>query len=218
MRNHTVVSFFRRCASKLYTRPRQLACSACLAGNRCSVKGSVIFGAAIAAAMLLSGAAATAGTLGNRAGAVAHDALIYAAVRGHLIDVDVDSATALHVDVDHGIVTLSGEARTAAERARYVAATQAVSGVMRVRDEIAINPQLRGPSETTRDDALAVSVYAALVAQSGVNAFHVSARVRDGVVTLEGNVPNGSIERTIVTTAGGVQGVRHVVNRLTITH
>jgi hyperosmotically inducible periplasmic protein len=213
MRNHTVVSFFWRCSALIPAPPaRSLRLNP---GIDVSVK-PLVFCAIVAAAGPALGVCALADTLGHRAGAVAHDAFIYTAVRGHLVDVDVDSASAVYVAVDHGVVTLSGQARSAVERARYVAAAESVSGVTSVRDDIAVNPQLRGPSETTRDGALAVRIYAALVAQSGVNAFRVTVKVRDGFVTLTGSVPSAAVERTIATTAQGVQGVRGVVNRLTL--
>lgn len=180
------------------------------------MKSFLSLGLSIALTAAILGADAFADTLGNRAGAVVQDSLLYAAVRGHLVDVDLDSATAIHVDVDRGVVTLSGRAHSAAERAQYVSAARSVSGVTAVRDDIAIDPRLRGPSEATRDDALAARVYAALIAQSGVNAFRVDARVRDGVVTLNGSVPNRAIEQTVVATAAGVQGVLRVVNRLAL--
>jgi osmotically-inducible protein OsmY len=195
---------FGWCASELYTRARRLACCRPLRGIDACVKIFLRTCACIGVAIALAGASVRADTLGHRAGAVVHDAFIYAAVRGHL------------VDVDHGVVTLSGQARTVGERTRYVAAAESVSGVTSVRDSIVVDPQLRGPSETTRDDALATRVYAALVAQSGVNAFHVSAHVRGGVVTLQGSVPNRAVEQTMLTTAQGVSGVRSVVNDLTV--
>lgn len=66
----------------------------------------------------------------------------------------------------------------------------------------------------TADTQLKVRVAAAIAAQAGVNVFHVSTDVKDGVVTLRGKVPNASIEQTIVKTAAGVSGVKRVVNRL----
>ena|SRR5581483_1219100 len=66
------------------------------------------------------------------------------------------------------------------------------------------------------DDAqLKVRVTAAIAAQTGVNVFHVTTDVKDGVVTLTGSVPSKPIEQTVVNAATGVGGVKRVVDRLT---
>lgn len=159
---------------------------------------------------------AYAGTLGQRAKSVVSDAFIYAAVRARLADVDVDSTSAVHVAVNHGVVTLSGRARSAAERDAYITTTWKVDGVTDVRSNLAVNPHVGGISQTARDDALAARVYAALVSQAGDNAFHVTAHARNGVVTLRGSVPSRSVENTMVATTERVTGVHGVVDDLTV--
>jgi osmotically-inducible protein OsmY len=159
---------------------------------------------------------ASAGTLGQRAKNVVSDAFIYAAVRARLADVDVDSTSTVHVAVNHGVVTLTGHASSGAERDAYVNTTWKVGGVTDVHSELTINSRPGGVSETARDDALAVRVYAALVSQAGGNAFHVTAHARDGIVTLRGAVPSHSVENTMVATAERVSGVRGVVDDLTV--
>lgn len=164
----------------------------------------------------LAGCAANAGQLGNRASSVITDSYLYAAVRAKLVGVDADSATNVHVSVDRGVVTLTGQAHTSTERSRYVLAAASISGVKHVRDLLGVNPHLRGIGDQTRDAALAVRVSAAIAGQAGTNVFHVSPEVRNGIVTLRGTVPTLAVERTVVRTTQGVPGVRRVVNDLVI--
>ncbi len=161
---------------------------------------------------------AAAGTLGHRAKTAVNDAFIYAGVRARLADVDVNSTSALHVSVDHGVVTLSGVARSIAERDAYVNVTWKVDGVKDVRNQISINPNFRGVRQTARDDALAVRVYGALVGQTGANAFHVTVHAKNGIVTLLGTVPSHSVEQTMVAAAQKVSGVRGVTDELSVRH
>lgn len=160
------------------------------------------------------GTIASAATIGQRAQSVATDAYLYAAVRAKLVTVDADSATAVHVSVDHGVVALSGQARSGAERARYAQAARSVSGVVRVRDAVVVNGNLRGVGEAAHDDALSARVYFAILSQAGSNALRVTVRSRSGIVTLSGNVPSRSIEHTIVSTTAGVSGVHRVIDEL----
>lgn len=69
-------------------------------------------------------------------------------------------------------------------------------------------------SVATTDTRLKVEVTAAIAAQAGVNVFHVSTGVRDGVVTLSGTVPNVPVQQSIVKAAAGVAGVKRVINRM----
>ncbi len=66
------------------------------------------------------------------------------------------------------------------------------------------------------DGALKVRVAAAIAEQTGANVFHISPDVHNGVVTLNGTVPNSLIETTVLRTVRGLSGVKRVVNRLRV--
>jgi osmotically-inducible protein OsmY len=68
----------------------------------------------------------------------------------------------------------------------------------------------------TSDAQLKVRVEAAIAGQAGVNVFHVSSDVRQGVVTLTGSVPTTAIQQTVVKAASGVSGVKRVISRLRV--
>ena len=161
-------------------------------------------------------AAAIAGCSGANQKDAGNDALATVAVKAKLAGVDVDSTTAVNVNVRNGVVTLTGQARNIGERDDYVAAARSADGVTSVVDRLAVNANVRGLREQSADAALAAKVAAAIAGQAGVNVFHVKTSARDGVVTLEGAVPSAAIEQTVIATARSVSGVKRVDARLTI--
>lgn len=144
----------------------------------------------------------------------AQDQGLAAAVSAKLATVDVNAATAVHVSVQNGVATLSGQAQSIGEQQRYDAAARSVSGITSVDDRLTVNPHLQGIRQKTRDAALAVRVSSAIAAQAGVNVFHVTPSVRRGVVTLRGSVPRDSVRKTIVSTVQKIPGVTSVVDDL----
>lgn len=114
------------------------------------------------------------------------------------------------------MITLAGQARNTEQRDQYVRAASSVSGVTSVRDQLAINPHLYGARETAQDAALAVRVSATIAAQAGVNAFRVTPSVHQGVVALNGTVPNRATADVIVQAVRGIPGVKRVVDHITV--
>ncbi|HUN28365.1 MAG TPA: BON domain-containing protein [Alphaproteobacteria bacterium] len=140
---------------------------------------------------------------------------LIAAVTARLAAVDVDALSTVHVAANNGAITLSGQARNASERAKYVQAATSTSGVGSVRDDLTIDPHIQGAREDALDAALDVRVSAAIAAQTGVNTFHVAPSARDGVVTLSGTASR-EIDQVIVQTVRGVPGVKDVVDHISV--
>lgn len=164
----------------------------------------------------LAQCSASAGGAGRRAGSIVHDAYLIAAARAKLVGVDPDSATHVGVSLNHGLMTLRGAAKSMAERAQYVAAVASISGVRGVRDDMTVDPHIRGISEQTKDAVLEIRVSAAIASQAGTNVFHVSTSAHNGFITLRGTVPSALEKRIVARTARSVSGVRGVADDLTI--
>jgi hyperosmotically inducible periplasmic protein len=154
--------------------------------------------------------------LASAAPAVAQNAVVIGSVSAKLATVDVDAVTTVHIAANDGVVTLSGQARSAQERDRYVAAARSVGSVTSIVDELTVNPHLQGIRQQASDAVLATRVGAAIAAQAGINVFSVTPSVRAGIVTLSGVVPSPSIARTIAQSARSVPGVRSVVNEMSV--
>lgn len=190
-----------------------------LRGHNERMKFSACAIAATAAVFLAACSSHQQQQASNAATSVSHAAThgyIVAAVMAKLTAVDVDAASDVHVASANGVVTLTGQAHSAAERARYAKAAGSVSGVKSVVNDLAVNPNTTGVREETSDGALDAKVVAAIAAQAGINVFHASPHVHNGIVTLTGTVPSRSVEKTIVATTRKVTGVKGVVNDLVI--
>jgi hyperosmotically inducible protein len=146
----------------------------------------------------------------------ANDAYLTSAVAAKIASVDVDALTRVHVSVTRGVVTLSGQAHSPAERARYVDTAKSVSGVKSVRDTLTIDPRAEGLRGHASDAALTARISAAIAGQAGVNAFQVKPAVSGGNVTLSGTVPSASVHQTILQTVRGLPGVKSLTDRITV--
>ena len=141
----------------------------------------------------------------------ATDAATAASVMTKLTAIDVDATTAVHVSVSRGVATLTGTAKNAQEKRRYDDAARSANGVRRVVDRLQTNPHLQGVGETLSDAALAAKVQSAIVAQTGINGFHVTAHAHAGVVTLTGDAASVPVKQLAASAASKVNGVRRVI-------
>jgi osmotically-inducible protein OsmY len=93
---------------------------------------------------------------------------------------------------------------------------------------VACSPQQQQQSQATvqrdtaragvelNNGALEVKVSAAIASEAGANAFHITPKARDGVVTLTGRVPTAQIRATVLDTARRVPGVTRVIDRISV--
>jgi len=146
---------------------------------------------------------------------VAKDAYLVTAVSAKLATVDVDSASSVHVAANGGIVTLTGQAHDSPERLRYQQAAASVAGVASVRNQLTVS-QFQGLRAQAGDAKLTAQVSAAIAAQAGANVFHVTPSVHNGTVTLTGSVGERSIKETILRDVRKIDGVRAVIDHITI--
>jgi len=153
-------------------------------------------------------------TIPPQAEASFKDGLLVAAIKAKLAGDDLDSATRVHVSVHDGSVTLTGAARSAAQRAKDAALAGQVNGVTHVDDRLGVSPS--HTAKDAGDVALAARITGALVAQTGINALSVHVGVRDGVVTLDGHAPTAAIKATMIAAAKGTSGVRNVDDRIAV--
>jgi len=142
------------------------------------------------------------------------DGLLVAAIKAKLAADDFDSATRVHVSVHDGAVTLTGAARSAAQKSKDAALAAAVKGVTHVDDQLGVSPST--DAKDAGDVALAARITGTLVAQTGINALSVHVSVRDGVVTLDGHAPTAAVKATMIAAAKGTSGVRNVDDRIAV--
>jgi osmotically-inducible protein OsmY len=92
----------------------------------------------------------------------------------------------IDVDVNEGVVRLSGKVEKAEARNEAVAHARDTEGVVRVINDIELGEGSLG--ERVDDTALVVKVKAKLTASTELNPFNINVDAEDGVVTLMGRV------------------------------
>jgi hyperosmotically inducible periplasmic protein len=143
---------------------------------------------------------------------IATDALLTTEVKAKLITVDVNSTASLGVRVSGGVATLTGSVRTAAARAKTVAAARSVKGIHAVRDELRVDPRVPDIGQRLGDAALAGRIAGAIFTQTGTTGVKVD--VHDGVVTLSGHINDPKVRTAAVDTARNTSGVRSVTDAM----
>lgn len=123
-----------------------------------------------------------------------------AAVDGHLID----------VDVDEGVVTLSGKLNNILAEQIAVGLAERIRGVESVVDEIEIVGDRRDNPELKKD------VLAAFQADPNTHELHVDVAAADGTVTLSGTVPSFGLKMLAGDAAMGTKGVMELKNDLLV--
>jgi osmotically-inducible protein OsmY len=123
-----------------------------------------------------------------------------AAVDGHLIDVDVDD----------GVVTLSGKLNNILAEQIAVGLAERIRGVESVVDEIEIVGDRRDNAELKKD------VLAAIQADPNTHELHVNVVVADCTVTLSGTVPSYGLKMLSGDAAMGTKGVMELKNDLLV--
>jgi len=117
------------------------------------------------------------------------------------------------VAVKNGVVALSGHVGSYAEKRAAEEAAQSVTGVRAVANDILIEL----PTTARRTDAeLAESVVAALQSNVSVPADRIQAFVRDGWVTLEGEVSMWFQKSAAEATLSSLAGIKGVSNNIGI--
>ena len=121
-------------------------------------------------------------------------------------------------DRDKGVVTLSGTVATDSDKAQVESIARTGAGSQVVADQIAVRPPGNESDAKTvdsdTDKAIEKNLDAALVKNKLDR--HVSYDVKNGVVTLKGDVSSHAKRTQIEKVAAGVPDVKQVVNELEV--
>lgn len=121
--------------------------------------------------------------------------------------------TDVGVEVNAGVVTLTGSVDSWPARTAAVNAAHRVGGVLDVANEI----RVKLPGVHERDDAdIAKAVRNALVWDVLVPSDRIQSTVANGVVTLEGSVDYWSQHADAARCVGNLAGVREIKNLITV--
>lgn len=157
------------------------------------------------------------------------DAGITTSVKSQLIADDLVKARRIDVDTREGVVTLTGEVRSAQEEMKALDIARATRGVTNVVDQISVVPEREGapttgvgaPYETGeaysgRDAGITAAVKTKMLADPDVAGLRINVDTRDGMVTLTGTVKTEAEKSEALALAREVEGVTGVNDRITV--
>jgi len=117
----------------------------------------------------------------------------------------------IRIDVHEGVVLLEGSVDSQVQKEKVEELAADVSGVMDIRNDLAIVP-----TETYQDEGIAKSIIAAFIRNTSINMNDINISVANGIVTLSGVVHDWMTRRAAEEIAFFTGGVTSVNNRLIV--
>jgi len=160
--------------------------------------------------------------------AVNSDAWLLAKVKSTLLFHRNVSGMATEVSVKDGIVTLRGEATSAAQKDLTGEYAMDVEGVKDVINEMTVQADTMKAGETTvgqkidaigeaiDDASITALVKVTLLRHRSTSALTTTVTTKDGVVTMDGKVKNAAEKDLATKLVSDVHGVKTVVNNMTV--
>lgn len=149
----------------------------------------------------------------NRGAKLDNDKIENALKQANMDDVRVS------VDNDKQVVTLDGEVKTDADKAQAEQIAQANAAGYVVRNQVGVRPEgAEGQAkniDNAQDDAIK-SEWEATVAKNKWDNQHINADVKNGVITLKGDVDTASQRTMAEKAAAKLPNVKQVVNELEV--
>ena len=129
-------------------------------------------------------------------------------------------ATKTDVNVKDGIVTLSGEASSQAQKELTTEYAKDIDHVKEVKNEMRVAKTPATPGETIGekiDDAsITAQVKMSLMSHRSTSALKTKVATTDGVVTLSGTAKNAAEKSLVTKLVNDINGVNSVINNMTI--
>ena len=130
------------------------------------------------------------------------------------------SATGTTVNVTNGVVTLSGQASSRAEKELTTEYARDVDNVKTVKNNMTIAKTPATPDATIGDKiddaSITAQVKSSLLSHHSTSAVHTSVSTTDGVVTLGGIAKNDAEKSLVTKLTADINGVNSVINNMTI--
>ncbi len=130
------------------------------------------------------------------------------------------SASSTNVEVSDGVVTLSGDATSEAQRELTAAYALDIDGVISIDNQMVVsqseNSADLSDGQNLDDASISAQVKMALVTHRSTNALEMMIRTRAGRVTVVGIAKNAAEKSLISKLIRGIRGVTSVRNEITI--
>jgi hyperosmotically inducible periplasmic protein len=130
------------------------------------------------------------------------------------------SATGTTVSTKDGIVTLTGQASSLAQKELTTEYAKDVDNVKEVNNDMTIALTSTTPDATIGDKiddaSITAQVKSSLLSHRSTSALHTTVSTTDGVVTLSGIAKNDAEKSLVTKLATDINGVTSVINNMTI--
>jgi len=146
------------------------------------------------------------------------DSAITMSIKGKMAKEPIVSSTAITVETNDGIVTLSGNAKSDEEACRVTELAESTEGVKDVRSS---NLSVEGSDQSLTDSIITAKVKGIFVREKifgdkPISVTGISVETKDGVVHLDGQVKNKKQADNAVHLARSIAGVKSVVSHIKI--
>ena len=138
------------------------------------------------------------------------DGLIAEAIERHIVSETVLAPEAVEIQVEEGIVILSGAVNNLLQKSQVRQIAESIRGVRSVVDTVVVKPVVRDSAAIARDVRRSL---AQLPPGSDLN---VSVAVKGGSVTLTGQAESWVLSGLAVQTAMGINGVVEVIDQIDV--
>jgi hyperosmotically inducible periplasmic protein len=130
------------------------------------------------------------------------------------------SATGTKVYTKNGVVTLQGEANSAAQKELTTEYAKDIDNVKSVNNEMTVAKMPAAPDATVGDKiddaSITAEVKSSLLSHHSTSALHTTVSTTDGVVTVGGVAKNDAEKSLVTKLATDINGVTSVINNMTI--
>lgn len=122
------------------------------------------------------------------------------------------------VEVEDGVVTLTGEAKNAAQKELTAQYAADIDGVKSVKNELTIaeEPEEQTMGEKIDDASVSAQAKTALLMHRSTSAIRTKVETQDGVVTVTGIAKNAAEKALVTKLVSDIQGATSVKNEMTI--
>jgi hyperosmotically inducible protein len=130
------------------------------------------------------------------------------------------SATGTTVYTKNGVVTLQGEASSAAQKELTTEYARDIDNVKSVNNEMTVAKTPAAPDATAGDKiddaSITAQVKSSLLSHRSTSALHTTVSTADGVVTVGGVAKNDAEKSLVTKLATDINGVTSVINNMTV--
>jgi hyperosmotically inducible periplasmic protein len=149
-------------------------------------------------------------------GTTIDDSAITTKVKSALLADDGVKGLDIKVETNKGEVQLSGFVDNQIQIDRATAVARGVEGVKNVINNMTLKAATTSAGEKIDDGIITTKVKAALLAEENIKSTDISVVTRDGEVQLSGFVENQTQIDRATEVARGVEGVKNVINEMSI--